>query len=64
MTPVPFRKKLTRKTLIQSVVLGLVGGPIVWLYAGPHTLEHFGWCVIGMALAPPLVDLIRPTYYQ
>lgn len=47
------------KTFFQSVVLGLVGGPIVWLLKGGH--EDLPICILGMAAAPFLVDLLRPT---
>lgn len=48
---------VSKKTIIQSLILGLVVGPIV------HLLTHNGlvWCMFAMALAPVIVDFMRPT---
>lgn len=48
-----------RRTVIQSVVLGLVAGPIVYLLKGGS--EQLWWCILCMAVAPFLVDFLRPT---
>ena len=47
------------KTVIQSVVLGCIGGPIVYLFKGGK--EELWFCVVAMMAAPFLVDLLRPT---
>ena len=49
-----------RKTIIQSVVLGLVGGPIIYALKGGQ--EELWFCVVCMMAAPFIVDLLRPTY--
>lgn len=60
MKLIPWYRRITIRTLQQSVVLGIVGGLIVWaLGLGGGNLL---WCCFAMAAAPLLVDLLRPTY--
>lgn len=47
------------KTAIQAVVLGLIGGPIV--YAMKGGTEDLLFCILCMAAAPFVVDLLKPT---
>jgi hypothetical protein len=47
------------KTVIQSVILACIVGPIVYLIKGRS--EDLWFCVLAMAAAPFVVDLIRPT---
>lgn len=47
------------KTVIQSVVLGLVGGPIVYFLKGGK--DELLLCILAMMAAPFVVDLLRPT---
>jgi len=47
------------KTVQQSVILGLIAGPIVWLIKGGS--EELWFCIICMMAAPFIVDLMRPT---
>lgn len=46
-------------TVFQSAVLGLLLGPLVYLVKGGK--EEMWWCVLSMAAAPFVVDLLRPT---
>jgi hypothetical protein len=46
------------KTLQQSIILGLIGGPLVWLLKGGS--EELWFCVICMMAAPLIVDVLRP----
>jgi len=63
LTPVPASQKITRRTIFQSIVLGLVAGPICFfLFPDKHGVGDFVWCCVAMFLAPLIVDLIRPTY--
>lgn len=48
-----------QKTFIQSVVLGVVAGPVVYLIKGGK--EELWFCVLAMMAAPFIVDLLRPT---
>lgn len=47
------------KTVIQSVVLACIAGPLVYLIKGRS--EDLWWCVLAMAAAPFVVDFLRPT---
>ena len=64
MRELTLREKMNKRTLVQSVVLGLAGGPLVWLLLGPHTASQLCWSIVAMAVAPPLVDALRPTYVR
>jgi hypothetical protein len=46
------------KTIQQSIILGLIGGPLVWLLKG--RAEELWFCVICMMAAPLIVDVLRP----
>lgn len=46
------------KTVQQSVIIGLVGGPLVWLLKGGK--EELWFCIICMMAAPFIVDMLRP----
>ena len=59
---VSLKEKLNQRMLFQMLVLGLFGGPLVWLCCGPYTLGHFVWACIAMALAVPVLDVLRPCY--
>lgn len=48
-----------RKTIFQSVVLGCVAGPILYFYKGGS--EALWFCMLCMAAAPFVVDLLKPT---
>ena len=50
---------ITGKTLFQCVVLGLVGGPLVYIMKGGQ--DDLLFCIGCMAAAPLIVDLLRPT---
>ena len=48
-----------RKTIFQAIILGLVGGPVIFLMKGGK--DELWFCVLCMMVAPFLVDLLRPT---
>jgi len=47
------------KTVQQSVILGLIAGPVVYFIKGGS--EELWFCIICMMAAPFIVDLMRPT---
>lgn len=47
------------KTIQQSVILGLVAGPIVYFIKGGT--EELWFCIACMMAAPFIVDMLRPT---
>jgi len=53
------KRRSVNRILIQSAVLGIVGGPIAWALFGPWTVAHFAWSCFAMAIAPPLVDGLK-----
>jgi len=64
MRKLSIMEKITKRTLFQSVVLGLIGGPLIWLIEGEWTLFAIVWDCCAMFLAPILVDGIRPTFVR
>lgn len=48
-----------RKTVFQSVVLGVIAGPILYFCKGGS--EALWFCMLCMAAAPFIVDLLKPT---
>lgn len=65
MRELSIREKLTRGTLIQSAVLGLAVGPLVYVIQyHDGSLASLAWCVASMAAAPVLVDALLPTYVR
>jgi hypothetical protein len=46
------------KTIQQSIILGLIGGPLIWLLKGGT--EALWLCIVCMMAAPFIVDMLRP----
>lgn len=52
--------KQLKRTLTQSLMFGIIGGPIAWgLFYFQSDHPPLWWCCIAMAIAPPIVDGLK-----